>query len=30
VDAALLLVEKKGISGFTLSVAAKRAGVTPA
>ncbi len=30
VDAALLLVEEKGPTGFTLSEAAKRAGVTPA
>lgn len=30
VDAALLLVEQKGPTGFTLSEAAKQAGVTPA
>ena len=30
VDAALVLIEEKGPSGFTLSEAAKRAGVTPA
>ena len=30
VDAALALVEEKGPTGFTLSEAAKRAGVTPA
>ncbi len=30
VDAALLLVEQKGPAGFTLSEAAKQAGVTPA
>ncbi|MGB0799850.1 MAG: TetR/AcrR family transcriptional regulator [Planktomarina sp.] len=30
VDAALLLVEERGPTGFTLSEAAKRAGVTPA
>jgi len=30
VDAALLLIEEKGPTGFTLSEAAKRAGVTPA
>ncbi len=30
VDAALLLVNEKGPTGFTLSEAAKRAGVTPA
>jgi AcrR family transcriptional regulator len=30
VDAALLLIEEKGPQGFTLSEAAKRAGVTPA
>ena len=30
VDAALVLIEKKGPSGFTLSEAAKSAGVTPA
>ncbi|QMU57516.1 MAG: TetR family transcriptional regulator [Boseongicola sp.] len=30
VDAALILIEEKGPTGFTLSEAAKRAGVTPA
>lgn len=30
VDAALVLIEEKGPTGFTLSEAAKRAGVTPA
>lgn len=30
VDAALLLIDEKGPTGFTLSEAAKRAGVTPA
>ncbi len=30
VDAALILVEERGPTGFTLSEAAKRAGVTPA
>lgn len=30
VEAALLLIEEKGPTGFTLSEAAKRAGVTPA
>lgn len=30
VDAALVLIEQKGPTGFTLSEAAKRAGVTPA
>lgn len=30
VDAALLLIEEKGPTGFTLSEAAKQAGVTPA
>ena len=30
VDAALALIEEKGPTGFTLSEAAKRAGVTPA
>ncbi|ETW14704.1 TetR family transcriptional regulator [Roseivivax marinus] len=30
VDAALVLIEEKGPAGFTLSEAAKRAGVTPA
>lgn len=30
VDAALILIEQKGPSGFTLSEAAKQAGVTPA
>ncbi len=30
IDAALVLIEEKGPTGFTLSEAAKRAGVTPA
>ncbi|MFT6605587.1 MAG: AcrR family transcriptional regulator [Halocynthiibacter sp.] len=30
IDAALILIEEKGPTGFTLSEAAKRAGVTPA
>ena len=30
IDAALLLIEEKGPQGFTLSEAAKKAGVTPA
>ena len=30
IDAALMLIEEKGPQGFTLSEAAKRAGVTPA
>ena len=30
VDAALVLIEAKGPTGFTLSEAAKNAGVTPA
>ncbi|MEY8840640.1 TetR/AcrR family transcriptional regulator, partial [Cribrihabitans sp. XS_ASV171] len=29
-DAALILIEEKGPTGFTLSEAAKKAGVTPA
>ena len=30
IDAALVLIEEKGPTGFTLSEAAKQAGVTPA